>query len=205
MTEGHSQSGPSCLLLRFHLLSLPTTQPVLQLDRTINPCPNTSTFVHTSSPHSFCHRLPVCSSLLFQEQRLFPTHPHVPKAQHIEPTAKKHLAGKIISIPELAVDLPVWDTEPEVSGPHADGGEAAGVKCKRVGKQQEMCQEREADWIIKGHILELGFHPEGGQGPLKGFKLGSDKCMFLNIPSFIAREWPGIREVESRTGSLAFQ
>ncbi|KAK1334155.1 hypothetical protein QTO34_005155 [Cnephaeus nilssonii] len=51
-----------------------------------------------------------------QEQRLFPTHLHVPKAQHTEPTAKKHLAGKIISIPELAVDLPIWDTEPEVSG-----------------------------------------------------------------------------------------
>lgn len=79
----------------------------------------------------------------------------------MEPTAKKLLAGKIISIPELAVDLPIWDTEPEVSGAPADGGEAAGVKCKRVRKQQEMCQEREADWIIKGHILELEFHPEG--------------------------------------------
>lgn len=32
MTEGHSQSGPSRLLLWFHLLSLPTTHPMFQLD-----------------------------------------------------------------------------------------------------------------------------------------------------------------------------
>lgn len=139
-------------------------------------------FVHTSSFNAFHSRLPVCSSLLFQEQWLFLVHLHVPMVQQTEHTSKTLWLDKQSPFVNWLSTCPF--------GTHWTRSIWRFLWMETKLLVQDVPGEQAE--TIKGHIMGPEFYPEENEEPLKWVLSWRVIFTFQIMPLFTAKNGLGM-------------